>query len=60
MQPRITSRKRAIWDLPSQAGPALLVDCFGYAHLVVELRCIQPSYSLGDIALKAGFMYRFA
>lgn len=47
-------------SVPSQAGPVLLVDGFGYSHMIVELRCIQPSYSLGDIALKAGFMYRFA
>jgi len=47
-------------SIPSNAGPVLLVDCSGYAHLIVELRCIQPPYSHGDIALKAGFMFRFA
>lgn len=47
-------------SVPSQAGPVLMVDALGYAHMIVELRCVRPPYSDGLIAQKVGFMYRFA
>lgn len=54
------------------ASPVLIVDSFGYSHLVVELRCVQPAnssrarsgdYAWGDAdtlpATGLGFLYRF-
>lgn len=49
--------------IPSNAGPLLLVDCFGYSQLIVELRVVLADGGEdggGAAATQAGFVYRFA